>query len=270
MSHPILQKIRGEEVLGRAHCAEPAVKPAAAFHPVVPGLEPGSSQWTSPGHGLPGLFAGTASGRIDRAAGQTDAPQSLGPTSAAATLVGPNLLPPNSGTLEVGRGGRKNKKGRKIPIDGQPALRSLRPPRLHRPQVDTVPEPKAKKTIPSASRQRFKVIPFQNHGGTQSWRVIGTNRQGKQIRENFSDENAAHCRQVELMADWLGRQPPPAPPHISRRSTAFAAGPSQEPTDEEKILGTFLKAFGKLHVRDKAAFSRDLAEWFQTNVREVK
>lgn len=84
-----------------------------------------------------------------------------------------------------------------IPLGVDPEL--LR----HKPNRGNSPVAKAP---PPASRQRFKVIPFPNAGGSQSWRVIGTNRQGKQIRENFSDENAAHCRQVELMADFLGRQ----------------------------------------------------------------
>ena len=41
-----------------AHCGEPAVEPAAAFHQTVSGLELGASQWASPGHGLPGPVAG--------------------------------------------------------------------------------------------------------------------------------------------------------------------------------------------------------------------
>ncbi|HZR17968.1 MAG TPA: hypothetical protein VFE51_11665 [Verrucomicrobiae bacterium] len=67
-------------------------------------------------------------------------------------------------------------------------------------------EAKPKAVLPPAQKQRFKIIDFKNNGGTKSFRVIGTNRQGKQIRENFADLKAAQCRQVELMADFLGRQ----------------------------------------------------------------
>ncbi len=55
-------------------------------------------------------------------------------------------------------------------------------------------------------RERFRIIEFRNASGSKSYRVTGTNRQGKQIRENFADQQAAQCRQVELLADWLGRQ----------------------------------------------------------------
>lgn len=62
--------------------------------------------------------------------------------------------------------------------------------------------------VPVTAKQRFKIIAFENNSGkTHSWRVIGTNRQGKQIRENFKELKTAQCRQVELMSDYLGRQP---------------------------------------------------------------
>jgi integrase len=73
-------------------------------------------------------------------------------------------------------------------------------------------KPLVKRSKPKVERktwhkERFRIIPFLNESGTESWRVTGTNRQGKQIRENFSDLKAAQCRQVELTTDWLGRQP---------------------------------------------------------------
>jgi integrase len=67
-------------------------------------------------------------------------------------------------------------------------------------------------TLPKAERkhvqrrERFWIVPFLNKTGTQSWRVTGSNRAGKQIRENFADLKAAQCRQVELTTEWLGHQ----------------------------------------------------------------
>jgi integrase len=68
----------------------------------------------------------------------------------------------------------------------------------------TLPKPE-RKHVPG-HRERFWIVPFFNKTGTQSWRVTGSNRAGKQIRENFADLKAAQCRQVELMTEWLGHQ----------------------------------------------------------------
>jgi integrase len=69
-----------------------------------------------------------------------------------------------------------------------------------------LPFPKVERKLTQGHRERFRIIPFVNATGTKSYRVTGTNRQGKQLRENFADLKAAQCRQVELTADWLGRQ----------------------------------------------------------------
>jgi integrase len=56
-------------------------------------------------------------------------------------------------------------------------------------------------------RQRFKIQPFANpRTGTQSWRVTGMKRDGTRVRENFVEQQAAECRQVELTTEWLARQ----------------------------------------------------------------
>ena len=54
-------------------------------------------------------------------------------------------------------------------------------------------------------RQRFKIVPFTNAGGSQAWRVTGIKRTGERIRENFNDASAARCRQAELEAEYLAR-----------------------------------------------------------------
>lgn len=50
---------------------------------------------------------------------------------------------------------------------------------------------------------RFKVVPFTNRSGNQSWRVMGTKRDGTRIRENFAAEAAARCRHIELETEYL-------------------------------------------------------------------
>lgn len=50
---------------------------------------------------------------------------------------------------------------------------------------------------------RFKVVPFTNRSGNQSWRVMGTKRDGTRIRENFVAEAAARCRHIELETEYL-------------------------------------------------------------------
>jgi integrase len=53
---------------------------------------------------------------------------------------------------------------------------------------------------------RFKITPFENAGGSMSWRVSGTRRNGERIRENYPRENDARCRQTELEAEYLQGQ----------------------------------------------------------------
>lgn len=66
-----------------------------------------------------------------------------------------------------------------------------------------LPLPKPQRKRPNGHRERFRIIPFTNATKTQSWRVTGTNREGKQIRENFAELKAAQCRQVELNLEYL-------------------------------------------------------------------
>src|SRR5262249_15714343 len=40
-------------------------------------------------------------------------------------------------------------------------------------------------------------------GGSTSWRVSGTKRDGTRIRENFSDAKTAECRKAELGLEYL-------------------------------------------------------------------
>lgn len=53
---------------------------------------------------------------------------------------------------------------------------------------------------------RFKITAFKNAGGSVSWRVSGTKRNGERIRENYPRENDARCRQTELEAEFLQGQ----------------------------------------------------------------
>jgi integrase len=59
------------------------------------------------------------------------------------------------------------------------------------------------KPKPLDRKQRFKIIEFRNPSGGVSFRVSGCDRNGKQIRENFKDEAAAQCRQIELQLEYL-------------------------------------------------------------------
>ncbi|HTG44818.1 MAG TPA: site-specific integrase [Verrucomicrobiae bacterium] len=54
---------------------------------------------------------------------------------------------------------------------------------------------------------RFSIAPFTNPvTGTQSWRVAGYKLDGSRIRENYAEEKAARCRQIELETESLARQ----------------------------------------------------------------
>jgi len=66
-------------------------------------------------------------------------------------------------------------------------------------------EPRPKK-VSAPLRQRFKIKPFTNRTGTQSWRVAGIKRDGSRIRENYSEQKAAQCRQLELETEFLARE----------------------------------------------------------------
>lgn len=53
-------------------------------------------------------------------------------------------------------------------------------------------------------KQRFKIVEFKNpRTKSTSWRVTGTRRNGDRVRENFTDSNAAQCRQVELEGEFF-------------------------------------------------------------------
>jgi integrase len=67
-------------------------------------------------------------------------------------------------------------------------------------------EPRPPKPVP-AYRQPFKIQPFTNpRTGSQSWRVTGSKRDGTRVRENFTEQKAAECRQVELTMEYLARE----------------------------------------------------------------
>lgn len=57
-----------------------------------------------------------------------------------------------------------------------------------------------------AFRERFRVIPFTNAAGSQSWRVTGIKRDGTRIRENHADATKARNRQIELESEYLSRR----------------------------------------------------------------
>src|SRR5208337_3109033 len=59
------------------------------------------------------------------------------------------------------------------------------------------------KAKPPERKRRFKIIPFANPSGQTVWRVSGCKADGSRVRENFSDENSAKCRQIELESEFL-------------------------------------------------------------------
>lgn len=67
------------------------------------------------------------------------------------------------------------------------------------------PAPRARP--PKYDNHRFRIKEFANESGTHSYRVDGYKRDGTRVRENYADLKDAQCRQVELMADYLSRQP---------------------------------------------------------------
>jgi integrase len=67
-------------------------------------------------------------------------------------------------------------------------------------KLEVVPKPK--RTPMTGLRQRFKITSFPNRGGSQAWRVEGTPRNGKYIRENYADLNMARQRQIQLEGEY--------------------------------------------------------------------
>jgi|GEM_PF-6241836 hypothetical protein len=62
------------------------------------------------------------------------------------------------------------------------------------------------KRKPTQRRQRYKITEFRNPSGGIAFRVSGCDREGKQIRENFREEEAARSRQIELETEYLQGQ----------------------------------------------------------------
>src|SRR5688572_30353988 len=56
-------------------------------------------------------------------------------------------------------------------------------------------------------KTRFRIQPFVNASGTQSYRVAGTKLNGERIRENYADAKAAQARQIELEGEYHSRGP---------------------------------------------------------------
>lgn len=67
--------------------------------------------------------------------------------------------------------------------------------------------PKPENTQPGQQRARFRVLEFRNASGSTSWRVQGMTREGRYVRQNFADLQAAQCRRTELEADFQKRRP---------------------------------------------------------------
>jgi integrase len=64
---------------------------------------------------------------------------------------------------------------------------------------------KAPEKPADVSRHRFKILAFQNRGGSEAWRVTGSRRDGSRVRENFSDQRAAETRRSQLEAEFFSR-----------------------------------------------------------------
>lgn len=67
--------------------------------------------------------------------------------------------------------------------------------------LNVLPKPAPNKVL----RQRFRVRQFMNNGGSQSWRVEGTKRDGTRIRENYADLDMAKQRQIQLESEFYSR-----------------------------------------------------------------
>jgi hypothetical protein len=76
---------------------------------------------------------------------------------------------------------------------------------LPTPRLGRIPKPE--NASAQTHRQRFRILEFKNSGGTIAYRVQGMTREGKYIRQNYVDLKEAQCRQIELEADYLKRQP---------------------------------------------------------------
>lgn len=57
-------------------------------------------------------------------------------------------------------------------------------------------------------KSRFLIIEFSNRGGSSSWRVTGIGQEGKQVRQNFTNLEAARAKHLELEMACLGRRGP--------------------------------------------------------------
>ncbi len=69
------------------------------------------------------------------------------------------------------------------------------------PERTATPEPYARLRLPRKSKSRgFRLVPFVNRSGTQSWRVTGWVN-GRRIRENHESEARALERRRELESD---------------------------------------------------------------------
>lgn len=94
----------------------------------------------------------------------------------------------------------------------------------------------------------------------------------------------ARCRKPEVVSAWLAAGdhyfgadealqlglvdeiiPRPPTPALLRQA---AAGPPGK-TESELLFESFLRAFGKIEVHDRARFERHLGEWASANVRAV-
>lgn len=76
------------------------------------------------------------------------------------------------------------------------------------PNADNILElelPQTRKRDLRTEKPRFKILTYENRTGSKSYRVAGSKRDGTRIRENFTEIEAAQCRQVELQMEYLAR-----------------------------------------------------------------
>ncbi len=76
---------------------------------------------------------------------------------------------------------------------------------LPTPRFGRIPKPE--NASAQTHRQRFRILEFRNTGGSIAYRVQGMTRDGNYIRQNYASLKEAQCRQIELEADYLKRQP---------------------------------------------------------------
>jgi integrase len=91
----------------------------------------------------------------------------------------------------------------KTNLAAQPEAEAPKIVPLDIPRLGRIP----KTGMEATRRQRFRILEFQNTGGSVAYRVQGMKRDATYIRQNYADLAMAKNKQIELEAEYLQRQP---------------------------------------------------------------